>query len=195
MHPKTAYVLQQYSLDQTKFFEKLAEQKLGKPYKWAQNLCGLDFVTCNPSSTFVSHELTQATVPEIIRKVRNRLQSRLMLYKQINALESKNVDELNGPMDSIATARVSCTLVQWLSKSWPEYSETNNITAKFIDAGDVTPDHLFYCAVIIRGSAKLECFVSISPNFPNDIPLWAVSLCWNGTRTAENNSDIRVSNE
>lgn len=193
LHPKTAYILQQYSLEQSKFFTKLTEQQLGKPYKWAQSLCGLEFITCSPSISAVSNELMQASVPEIIRKIRNRLQSRLILYKQILELENKNVDGLNIPIDSVAMARVACNLVQWTSISWHEYTERTNITAKFVDEAMVTPDHLLYCAVIIRGSAKLECFISISPNFPQDVPLWAVSLSWNGTHNANNNYDIRVS--
>lgn len=193
LNPKTAYTLQEYSINSVKLMEKLTEQRLGKPYKWAQSLCGLDFVTCDESNLITSQETTQATVPQVIQKIRNRLQTRLMLFKQIFALENKNIDELIVATDPVATARVSCSLVQWTSISWNEYSERNNITAKFIDTGLVAANHLFYCAVIIRGSAKLECLISIAPNFPHDMPLWVVSLSWNGVRNAENNAHIRVS--
>lgn len=196
MHPRTAYILQQYSLDQTSFFDKLAKQQLGRPYKWAQTLCGLEFITCNPTSTIVSHESTQTTVPKIIHLIRNRLQSRLILFKQVHALETKDIDQLDTAIDGTLLARLSCSLVQWTAISWPEYENAfgnSTITAKFIEAGVVTTHHLLYCAVIIRGSAKLQCLISVPPSFPHDVPLWAISLCWSGNHNAETNTDIRVS--
>lgn len=192
--------MKQLSLDSSTFLTKLVEHQLGKPYGWAQNLCGLNFIACAQSTigdTSIDYELTQQTVPNIVKKIRNRLQSRLSLYRQILDLEQKNFDNLLlGPgtsaADSLSTVRVLCTLVQWTSITWNEYAERNIVTAKFIEERVVTPDHLLYSAIIIRGSAKLECLINISPNFPNACPLWAIALSWNGIRNASNNSDIRV---
>lgn len=188
--------LKQLSLDSSTFVSRLEEQQLGKPYKWAQNLCGLNFITCRPSTNTtlnIDYELTQESVPDIIKKIRNRLQSRLILYRQVHALEQKNIDDLMIWSDPLASARVSCTLVQWLPITWSEYTERSTITGKFIDANVVNTNHLIYSAIIIRGSAKLECLINISPDFPNKYPLWVISLSWNGLHNSSNNSDIRVS--
>jgi len=39
--------------------------------------------------------------------------------------------------------------------------------------------------------AKLDCFIGISCNFPNDSPLWAIKLHFHGIHNAQNNSSIR----
>lgn len=190
--------MKQLSLDSSTFLSKLVEHQLGKPYGWAQNLCGLNFIACTQSltvaGTSIDYALTQQTVPNIVKKIRSRLQSRLTLYHQILDLEQKNIDNLlaTSTADSMSSVRVLCTLVQWTSITWNEYVERNNVTAKFVEERVVTPDHLLYSAIIIRGSAKLECLINISPNFPNACPLWAISLSWNGIRNASTNSDIRV---
>lgn len=180
-------------MDATKFLAKLDEQHLGKPYKWAQNLCGLNFIPYGKSvTTNINYELTQQSVPNIVKKIRERLQSRLLLYKQILALEQKNIDDLILPFDSLASMRTTCALVQWCTITWAEYTERYAVTGKFIDQNFVTPNHLLYSAVMIRGAAKLECLVSISPHFGKRSPLWAISLNWNGVHNTTNNSDIRV---
>lgn len=192
--------IKQLALDSSTFLSKLVEHQLGKPYGWAQNLCGLNFTACSQSTatdTHIDYELTQQTVPNIVKRIRSRLQSRLSLYRQILDLEQKNIDNLllssaTSTADSLSTVRVLCTLVQWTSITWSEYVERNIVTAKFIEGGVVTADHLLYSAIIIRGSAKLECLINISPNFPNACPLWAISLSWNGIHNASTNSDIRV---
>lgn len=181
--------MKKISLDSLKFLSMLNEKHLGKPYKWAQNLCGLNFMACDQSS--IDHELIQLTVPNIIENIRNRLQSRIKLYKQILCLEQKNLNCLIPSDDPLSTARVSGTLVQWIPIQWSEYIESGQLVKKFIDEDIVTKSHLLYSAIVIRGSAKLECLVSISPNFPNESPLWAISLSWNGNRNPLNSSDIR----
>lgn len=194
LHPKTIYTLQKLSLDTSKFLMKLGEQSLGKPYKWAQNLCGISLMSSRTpnTNTTINNEITQAAVPNIVKKIRTRLNSRVQLCRQVTDLERKNIDALMGNEGALGMARVSCTLVQWSPITWPEYCERNIVTGKFVDSGFVTANHLLYCAIIIRGSAKLECFVSISPNFPSESPLWAISLSWNGVHNAINNTDIRV---
>lgn len=180
-------------MDANDFLAKLDEEHLGKPYKWAQNLCGLSFTPYGKCvTTNINYELTQTTVPNIVKKIRERLQSRLLLYKQILALEQKNINDLIMPIDSLASVRTSCTLVQWCTITWAEYTKHHIATGKFIDANYVTLNHLLYSAVMIRGAAKLDCFVSISPHFGKRSPLWAISLNWNGTQNASNNADIRV---
>lgn len=81
------FQLQHLSIDPNHFYSMLSEKNLGKSYKWAQQLCGLDFIySIEKSNTDSSHDLTFSAIPDIVKKVRNRWQSRLGLYKQILAL-------------------------------------------------------------------------------------------------------------
>lgn len=63
---------------------------------------------------------------------------------------------------------------------------------KYVDGNFVTLHHLLYKCIIVRGAATLTCFICISPNFPVQLPLWAITLNWNGIFNSYNNSTIRV---
>lgn len=80
-------------MDPKKLIEFLEEKKLGKPYKWAQKLCGLDFVSSTLSSystmtanNDISYDLAQESVPDIIKQIRKRWQARIKLHEAIYAL-------------------------------------------------------------------------------------------------------------
>lgn len=137
---------------------------------------------------------TQETVPVVIDKMHNRLRSRHQLYRQILSLEKKTYDELIEPTSALANIKVTCILAQWSPITFKEYTERLPLTSKFIDENLVTENHLLYHAVIIRASAKMDCFISVSPNFPNECPIWAISLNFNSSHLNTANSlDIRVS--
>lgn len=85
MNPKTKYQLLELFVNPQEFLELLVEKQLGKPYKWAQQLCGLAFGTAFPNAN-ISHDLAQDSVPQIVKLIRARWQSRLALYAQITAL-------------------------------------------------------------------------------------------------------------
>lgn len=60
---------------------------LGLAYVWAQRICGLDFAKADkdgkvePKST-----VSQACLPSILNAIKVRLDSRIHLYKQVQAL-------------------------------------------------------------------------------------------------------------
>lgn len=161
---------------------KLGENQLGKPFTWAQNVCGLNFISKTESA--------QETVPMIIDKMHTRLESRHQLYRQVLALEQQFYESGSKNVGSN-----SCILTQWSPITFAEYSEQVPVTGRFIDKNLVTSNHLLYNAVLIRGSAKMECFVSVSPNFPDECPIWAITLNLNGSRLhPSNTNDIKVEN-
>lgn len=173
------------SLDAATFFMKLGEQQLGKPFTWAQNMCGFNFI-----SKTITNELTQETVPTIIDKMHIRLKSRFQLYRQVLELEQQfygNASKATG------SSSPTCILAQWSPITYAEYVDRTPITSRFIDENLVTSNHLLYHAVLIRGSAKMECFVSVSPNFPAECPTWAITLSLNGSRLHPSNAnDLKV---
>lgn len=175
---------------------KLGENQLGKPYTWAQNMCGLNFITSTKASpsTSVSNDIrTQEIIPSIVDKMYNRLKARHQLYRQVLALEQQIYGN-RAAVKSQTGASTTCILAQWSPITFAEYTERLMITGRFIDENLVTANHLLYHAVLIRGSAKMECFVSVSPNFPIECPIWAIMLNLNGNRLhASNSNDIKVS--
>lgn len=183
-NPKTKYQLEAVALDPNDLIKLLDEKKLGKPYKWAQRLCGIKFnEKLTPDQ---SYELCQDTVPELIKQIRSRLQARMKLYYQIQSLEVGKV----APSGAI---KISSILQQFVSLSFAEYSSVG-YTHKFIDDGLVSANDLFYRAVLTRGSAKLEAYIAVPSDFPNEFPLFAISLDWNDNKlNSENNSNVRVS--
>lgn len=180
------------SLDTLTFFTKLGEYQLGKPFTWAQNICGLNFIISSKSMKNLSNnESTQETVPAIVDKMHARLKARYQLYRQLLVLEKKFYG--NGSKSSSSSNTQSCILAQWSPITFAEYEERTITTGRFIDENLVTTNHLLYHTVLIRGSAKMECFVSVSPNYPNECPIWAITLNLNGSRLHPSNSnDIKV---
>lgn len=180
------------SLDAQTFLTKLGECQLGKPYTWAQNICGLNFVMSSRSiSNLSNNESTQETVPIVVDKMHARLKARHLLYRQVLELEQQFYG--NGSKTTGSSNAQACILAQWSPITFAEYAERAITTSRFIDENLVTCNHLLYHAVLIRASAKMECFVSVSPNFPNECPIWAITLNLNGTRLHPSNSnDIKV---
>lgn len=175
---------------------KLNEKKLGKPFTWIQKLCGLNYLTAGQSSALNANiEEPHEVVPEMISQMNNRLRYRFQLYRQILALEKKSFTEFFPKSSLYAKMKPNCILAQWSPITFKEYCEKINGTNSFIEENLVTETHLLYHAVIIRGAAKTECFISVSPNFPAQYPMWVVCLNSNGMRFDSNNSqDIKVFN-
>lgn len=173
---------------------KLGENQLGKPYTWAQNMCGLNFITCSKASasSVSNNAITQEMIPSIIGKMYTRLKARFQLYRQVFELEQQIYGN-GGAKNSATNTATTCILAQWSPITFAEYMERVLVTGRFVDENMVTANHLLYHAVLIRGSAKMECFVSVSPNFPNECPIWAIILGFNGHRLHPlNSNDIKV---
>lgn len=179
-NPCNKHQLEQHDLKIGDLINFLTEKQLGRPYIWAQQACGLDFVNATTSSS-------STTIPQVVKQIRVRLQARVRLFKQIAALEVGKVD-VTGKQDKIL--RISSQLVQWTSISYEEYI-ANPAAAKFVDDNDVDSPDLFYRAIITRGSAKLECYIKVSVNFPEETPLWALILNWNGKHDSTNDSSLK----
>lgn len=187
-NPRTKYQLEELQLNSVDFLSFLAQKQLGKPYIWAQKACGLDFINATQAT---STRLCETTIPQIIKNIRGRLQARVKLYKQILALESGKIDG-PGKSDDKFPTKISGHLVQWSTISFEEY-QMCGAASKFLDAVETESPDLHYRAIITRGSAKMECYIRVPVNYPEETPLWALSLNWNGKRDSVNNSSIKVS--
>ncbi|KAL9703784.1 hypothetical protein quinque_007302 [Culex quinquefasciatus] len=185
-NPKTKFQLQEVGLDMDKFMTIMKEKDLGKPYKWAQELCGIEFVDSGEKFLAASDKW-QKTIPTIVKAIRTRWEARLRLYQQVHELETGTVDttinlEHNNPI------RISSTLLQWTALSYAEYAGSG-VTTKFIEQSN--GNDLYFRAIVTRGSAKLECYICVPCGFPESAPLWSLSLNWNGKHSAADNAAIR----
>lgn len=181
-NPKSIYQLQRVQLNANDLRKILEEKKLGKPFKWAQRLCGISFSThLSPAQ---SMRLCEETVPDLIRQIRNRLKARMQLYNQIKSLEI-------GKMQNVSTMRISCVLQLFVSLTFNEYS-IENCNKRFIDQDLTTENDNFYRAIITRGTAKLETYICIPTDFPTEFPIFTLNLCWNDNKfNADNSPHIR----
>lgn len=199
---KTIFQLQDVQVEPQELLVFLIERGVGKPYKWAQNICGIECVPANLPSTSAMGagadlealvEVCQKYVPTIIRKIRTRYLHRLSLYKQIQALEQRNISLPNSSASSSAPSphHISANLNKFQAIAWNDYNmmECNQ---RFIAANLVSQHDLLFEAVVKRHSAKLICNLVIGANYPNSRPLWTLNVVWNGKDwTSSNNAAIR----
>lgn len=180
-NPKSSYQLQSVQMNPDDFGKMLDEKKLGKPYKWAQRLCGLGFTS--KLNVDESYKLCEETVPQLIRSMRKRINARMKLYYQIQSLEI-------GKMTTSGAVRISSILQQFVSLSFAEYSALA-CTKRFVEEEILNSSDLFYRAIVTRGSAKLECYIAVPSNFPNEYPIFALELNYDNKYNAVNSSHIR----
>uniref|UniRef100_A0A182NNB4 Uncharacterized protein n=1 Tax=Anopheles dirus TaxID=7168 RepID=A0A182NNB4_9DIPT len=202
-NPKIKYQLQELSIEISQLVHILKKGNLGKPFLWAQKLCGLEHISAANTShhsgrrpgnsqefpgSDASDKLHE-TIPHIIRAIRARWEARLKLYKQIHDLESKIIDtsvndEHGHPI------RISSTVLQWSSISFEDYV-SSGVARMFLDDSIATASDLYFRAIVIRGSAKLESYICVPCRYPEASPLWSFSLHWNGKHTSTSNSSVR----
>lgn len=188
LHPKLKCALRAASIDQEQFTAALSEHQLGKPYIWAQNLCGLDY---QPSEQ-AGYDQIEA-VSKIIDRMRSRLKSRYSLHRQINALKNKTYNNLLTQNSLDTKTKITCVLAQWSPVTYAEVAGRASNIQRFVDEGLITNKHLFYHAIIICDGAKMDCFINVSPDFPIECPIWSISLNLRGDLNASNSADMRVS--
>lgn len=179
-NPKTTYQIQNLQINPDDLSKLLDEKKLGKPFKWAQRLCGINFTS--KLNIDESYKLCEVTVPQLIRQMRKRVNARMKLYLQIQSLEIGKINTGN--------VRISSILQQFVALSYAEYSAIP-CTNRFIEEAIVGPNDLFYRAIVTRGSAKLECYIAVTGDFPSDYPIFAIELSYDNKHNATNSSHIR----
>jgi THO complex subunit 5 len=178
---KTEFQLQNLQLNQSDFSKTLDDKKLGKPYKWAQRLCGIS--SKEKINIDESDQLSQETVPQLIRQIRRRINARMKLYRQIQSLEIGRVISNSG-------FKISSILQQFVPLSYSEYA-INACVTRFTEENIVNENDIFYRAILTRGSCKLECYIAVPSDFPNNMPIFSLNLSYDVKYNAENSSHLR----
>ncbi|GBP85219.1 THO complex subunit 5 homolog [Eumeta japonica] len=189
-HPATSFLLNMHGI-QEEFQQFIPE--IGRPYVWAQRMCGLDFMialTNEDKRKMMSPcaKLSVVSVENVLINLRKRLRARVELMKELQDLESGKIAPFNG--GSQYPVRLSGSLTQWQSISWAEYSQASS-TAFLISEGLVNTNDMLYRAIITRQSAKLVALVALRSEYPKKAPIFSLTLHWNGTHHAGTDDDIR----
>uniref|UniRef100_A0A1I8Q0Y7 THO complex subunit 5 n=1 Tax=Stomoxys calcitrans TaxID=35570 RepID=A0A1I8Q0Y7_STOCA len=187
-YSETSLNLQKHNINLEEFQKNLSKNNLGRPYQWLQKMIGnssFNNTRCNDMQT---QKLKDFTL-ECVKRIRNYFHIRFNLIAQIRAFMNKNIDDCIN--DKGNTVKPNCTLVQWSAVSWEEY-ESSQTTMPFLSQKMVDSNCSFFRAVIVLSSAKMECLISISNKYPLNVPLWAITVHWNGHHNALNNSSIKI---
>lgn len=166
--------------------------EVGKPYRWAQRLSGLQFLGTGASGSgapVASHELGRAFVEQVATAVRLRFSARVALYEQLLSLEKGVVTVPPSLVDHFPT-KVTSALKLWTQVSREEV-ESHPSYCKMEELGLVTGEELTYQAVLRRGSAMLKAFILLGYNYPSEAPLFLLTLQLREERSSRDDDSVK----
>uniref|UniRef100_A0A8C0FPQ8 THO complex 5 n=1 Tax=Bubo bubo TaxID=30461 RepID=A0A8C0FPQ8_BUBBB len=165
--------------------------ELGHPYVWVQKLGGLHFPKDQPQHTVAADNSLSASHMELtVKLLRTRLQSRLALHKQFASLEH-GVVPVSSECQHLFPTKIVSRLVKWAAIPYEDYAELP-YTKDVIEASLAEDTHLYYMALIERGTAKLQAAVVLNPGYSTLPPVFSLCLNWKGERTSSNDDNIRA---
>lgn len=190
-NPKTVYQLNSLNIPFKEFLATL-EEKVGKPYQWSQKLCGIDFLSCATIQSSI-----EVALPEIIKKLRLRWETRQELSKQIRIFEENSSDVIlaascsgDGNKKPYAI-KISSDLLLFQTMTLDDYEHEAAVNDFTLPEMELTEHDLFYKAVIVRGTAKIETFIYIPCNFPENLATWNLVINWKGKKSSNTSTAVR----
>ncbi|KAH0557239.1 THO complex subunit 5 homolog [Cotesia glomerata] len=153
---------------------------LGIPYKWAQRMAGLHFITgdiINLSDEHMTRQKTasQNSIESIFKEIKRRVKSRLDLSSEIRLLESGNIALSGDFSDSINPQKISTCLNKFTSMSWKNYS-TYPDTQNIIKNNLVSPSDSYYEAVLRHDDHQLIAHIAVKPDYPKSPAIISVKM-------------------
>ncbi|XP_034239809.1 THO complex subunit 5 homolog [Thrips palmi] len=163
---------------------------LGAPYIWAQRVSGLDFISQNPESSKKARiEVSKASVPSVIKSLRQRFKSRLALCKQVQSLETGIVPPMPSLHDQFPT-KINSQISDLKQISWDEY-RSHKSTQWLINQQQVIELDSVYRMSISHGPAKALALIAIKSNYPESPPMFSMEVNWKGHHSAVDCDAIR----
>ncbi|KAG8035842.1 hypothetical protein G9C98_002968 [Cotesia typhae] len=174
-NPANNYQLKRYHLPE---FSSLG---LGTPYKWAQRMAGLNFITghiINLSDEHMTRQKTisQNSIESIFKEIKRRVKARLDLSSEIRLLESGNI-ALSGDIcdSSINPQKILTCLNKFTSISWKNYS-TYPDTQNIIKNNLVSSSDSYYEAVLRHDDHQLIAHIAVKPDYPKSSAIISVNM-------------------
>ncbi|XP_008559444.1 THO complex subunit 5 homolog [Microplitis demolitor] len=159
-NPANTYQLKRYHL------APFGSLGLGIPYKWAQRMAGINFISADSNSDqhITRQQLAQNNVESILKEIKRRVKARLDLCTEIRLLEAGNIS-LSGDSTDLNPQKIATCLHKFAPISWKNYSacpDTLNICKNNL----VSSSDIYYEAVLRRGNHELTAHVAIKPDYP-----------------------------
>ncbi|XP_059084495.1 THO complex subunit 5 homolog [Tigriopus californicus] len=178
---------------------------VGFPFRWVQLLGGLNFPqktkdqednrerdlhTIRPNQ-----DVAKTRVQGIIHLIRERLEARVALQKQITLLQkAKMIDialEIPNEVQSWFPLKASSRLRNWTAVNWEQY-KLLEVTQHLVQGGAVDENDFFYRLQINREpTATLIALIAIKPDYPNRNPVFCLNLHWKGEFNVHNCEHMR----
>nr|XP_013799136.1 PREDICTED: THO complex subunit 5 homolog [Apteryx mantelli mantelli] len=163
----------------------------GKKTPNPANQFQFDKVGCvSPDSACADNSLSASHMEMTVKLLRTRLQSRLALHKQFASLEH-GVVPVSSECQHLFPSKIVSRLVKWAAIPYEDYAELP-YTRDVLEAGLAEDTHLYYMALIERGTAKLQAAVVLNPGYSTLPPIFSLCLNWKGERTSSNDDNIRA---
>ncbi|XP_025089480.1 THO complex subunit 5 homolog B-like isoform X2 [Pomacea canaliculata] len=195
-NPASQYELGRYGMGD--FSQYVAQ--LGRPYIWAQWLGGLQFLeSCELEGACCSAQVRPNTsvsatyMQQTIKRLRQRLKSRLGLLQQLASLE-RGIVSISGPVLKTFPVKVTSQLMSWKRVTHSDFAVLPHAKA-ILDAGFANKNDLYFLAILERGSARLSAHVVVSVDYPEVAPVFVTSVAWQTQRTAINDIHIKEMEE
>ncbi|XP_068937805.1 THO complex subunit 5 isoform X1 [Petaurus breviceps papuanus] len=165
--------------------------ELGHPYLWVQKLGGLHFPKEQPQHVVTTDNSLSASHMETTMKLlRTRLKARLALTKQFASLEH-GIVPVTSECQRLFPAKIVSRLVKWVAITYEDYLDLP-FTRDIVEAGLAEDTHLYYLALIERGTAKLQAAVVLNPGYSSIPPIFRLCLNWKGEKTSSDDDNIRA---
>jgi THO complex subunit 5 len=187
-NPANAFQMKKIGLDADSF--DIHADSIGLPYKWAQWIAGLDFLADNPVQC--SPSLSANKMEVVVEALKQRIESRLMLQKQISQLDDFAISELS-KTETLFPPKVKSKLVSWKCMTQEEAEEVlSERSERTVSMVRPIADY-YYKADVQHSSAKLMAVVGINVCYPTVPPLFIVSVSGeSGPCTSDNDLNIKV---
>lgn len=173
-NPSTYYQFRRAGLDSF----PSGNPSLGIPYRWAQELCGINLLPPTPEIS-VSH--SQKNLENILKLVKSRFSNRLALAKEVKQLESGY---------SVSDRKVLATLSSFVTITMQEFSQLPS-SEILIKEHIVDNTFIFYKASLQLNPAKLIAYIAVSSNYPIQCPIFLLEFTHKTTLNSLNCDGIR----
>lgn len=136
------------------------------------------------------NSLSASHMETTMKLLRTRLQARLALTKQFASLEHGIVPVIT-ECQRLFPAKIVSRLVKWVAVAYEDYLDLP-YTRDIVEAGLAEDTHLYYLALIERGTAKLQAAVVLNPGYSSIPPIFRLCLNWKGEKTSSSDDNIRA---
>jgi len=148
---------------------------VGKPYMWAQRICGLDFLPEEINEVVPKSSVSLSHMEATIKAIRTRILARLALQQQLTSLESLTIP-LNRNSLQMFSSKISSTLTSWKPATLEEFME-QPVLRSLVDDGFIQENDMLYQAVFERSKVQLKAAVVLSQEHPTTPPFFSVEVC------------------